>query len=67
MLRLGNLANTLFATIVAVIVQALLFGFRHSSDFSERLITVGLTRLAMGIGYVIFGRNLWPVILAIVF
>lgn len=58
------LSSTLFATIVAVIVQAIIFGFRHSNDFSERSITVGLIGLAMGIGYVVFGRNLWPLIIA---
>ena len=58
------LSSTLFATIIAVIVQALIFGFRHSNDFSERSITVGLIGLAMGIGYVVFRRNLWPLIIA---
>lgn len=53
-----------FATAVAVLVQALIFGFRHSYDISERSITVALIGLAMGIGYVAFGRNLWPPILA---
>ena len=42
----------------------MIFGFRHSYDLSERSITVGLIGLAMGIGYVAFGRNLWPLILA---
>lgn len=60
----GALSHTLLATIIAVIVQALIFGFRHSNDFSERSITVGLIGLAMGIGYVLFGRNLWPLIIA---
>lgn len=60
----GVLSNTLFATIIAVIVQAVIFGFRHSYDFSERSITVGLIGLAMGIGYVVFARNLWPLIIA---
>lgn len=54
----------LFATIFAVIAQAAIFGFRHSYDLSERSITVGLIGLAMGIGYVTFGRNLWPLIVA---
>jgi len=58
------LSNNLFTTIIAVIVQALIFGFRHSNDFSERSITVGLIGLAMGIGYVVFERNLWPLIIA---
>jgi len=57
-------SNTLFATMLAVIAQAMIFGFRHSNDFSERSITVGLIGLAMGIGYVVFGRNLWPLIFA---
>ena len=52
------LSNTLFATIFAVIAQAIIFGFRHSYDLSERSITVGLIGLAMGLGYIAFGRNL---------
>ena len=58
------LSSTLPATVLAVVLQALIFGFRHSSEFSERSITVGLIGLAMGVGYVVFGRNLWPLILA---
>ena len=58
------LSNTLFATIFAVIAQAMIFGFRHSYDFSERSITVGLIGLTMGVGYIAFGRNLWPLIVA---
>lgn len=58
------LSNGLFATVIAVIAQAAIFGFRHSYDLSERSITVGLIGLAMGIGYVVFGRNLWPLIIA---
>lgn len=57
-------SSTLFATILAVVLQAVIFGFRHSNDFSERSITVGLIGLGMGLGYVLFGRNLWPLILA---
>ena len=52
-----NYKSALFATVF-------IFGFRHSNDFSERSITVGLIGLAMGIGYVVFGRNLWPLIIA---
>lgn len=58
------LSSTVFATVVAVVLQAMIFGFRHSQDLSERSITVGLIGLAMGIGYVAFGRNLWPLIIA---
>ncbi|QOL24983.1 CPBP family intramembrane metalloprotease [Thalassotalea sp. LPB0316] len=56
------LSSTWFATIFAVLAQALIFGFRHSYDISERSITVAIIGLAMGIGYVAFGRNLWPLI-----
>lgn len=57
-------SSTVFATVLAVVLQAMIFGFRHSHDLSERSITVGLIGLAMGIGYVAFGRNLWPLIIA---
>ncbi|QKX06142.1 CPBP family intramembrane metalloprotease [Aquimarina sp. TRL1] len=52
------------ATVIAVVLQAAIFGFRHSNDFSERSITVGIIGLIMGIAYVKFGRNLWPLIIA---
>jgi hypothetical protein len=58
------LSSTFFAMVAAVILQAMIFGFRHSYDISERSITVALIGLAMGIGYVAFGRNLWPLIVA---
>ena len=51
-------------TALAVIIQAVLFGFRHSYDFSERSLTVGVIGLIMGIVYVISGRNLWALIIA---
>ncbi len=57
-------SKTNIATILAVLLQAVIFGFRHSNDISERSITVGLIGLVMGIGYVKFGRNLWPLIIA---
>jgi CAAX protease family protein len=57
-------SSTTLATVLAVVLQAMIFGFRHTYDLSERSITVGLIGLAMGIGYVAFGRNLWPLILA---
>jgi len=53
-----------FATVLAVFLQAAVFGFRHSYDLSARSITVGLIGLIMGIAYVAFGRNLWPLIAA---
>jgi len=57
-------SSTMLATILAVIIQAMIFGFRHSNDFSERSITTGLIGLIMGIAYMVFGRNLWALILA---
>lgn len=57
-------SQTTIATILAVILQALIFGFRHSYDLSDRSIRVGLIGLIMGIAYVKFGRNLWPLIIA---
>lgn len=57
-------SSTSFATLIAVLLQAAIFGFRHSYDLSERSITVGIIGLIMGIAYVKFGRNLWPLIIA---
>lgn len=57
-------SSTTAATIIAVILQALIFGFRHSYDFSARSISVAIIGLIMGIAYVKFGRNLWPLIIA---
>ena len=57
-------STTSFATVIAVLLQAIIFGFRHSNDLSERSITVGIIGLIMGIAYVKFGRNLWPLIIA---
>lgn len=57
-------SKTYFATTLAVLLQAAIFGFRHSYDLSERSITVGIIGLVMGIAYVKFGRNLWPLIIA---
>ena len=53
-----------FRTVLAVIIQACIWGFRHSYDISERSITVALIGIIMGIAYVKFGRNLWPLIVA---
>jgi uncharacterized protein len=57
-------SSTTFATIIAVVLQAAIFGFRHSYDFSARSLSTGIIGLIMGIAYVKFGRNLWPLIIA---
>lgn len=55
------------STILAVLTQAAIFGFRHSYDFSPRSITTGLIGLVFGTIYVLTGRNLWPLIIAHIF
>ena len=60
----GLFSNLKFKTSLAIIIQACIWGFRHSYDISERSISVGLIGIIMGIAYVKFGRNLWPVIIA---
>lgn len=57
-------SSTAIATVIAVVLQAAIFGFRHSYDFSARSLTAGIIGLIMGIAYVKFGRNLWPLIIA---
>lgn len=57
-------SKTSSATILAVVLQAAIFGFRHSHDLSSRSITVGLIGLIMGTAYMVLGRNLWPLIVA---
>jgi membrane protease YdiL (CAAX protease family) len=52
------------STVLAVLSQAAIFGFRHSYDFSPRSITTGLIGLVFGTVYVLTGRNLWPLIIA---
>ena len=53
-----------FSTVLAVLSQAAIFGFRHSYDFSPRSMTTGLIGLVLGTVYVLTGRNLWPLIIA---
>ena len=52
------------STVLAVLSQAAIFGFRHSYDFSPRSITTGLIGLVFGTVYVLTGRNLWPLMIA---
>ncbi|WP_452598978.1 CPBP family intramembrane glutamic endopeptidase [Pontimicrobium sp. MEBiC01747] len=60
----GLCINTKFKTIIAIVFQACIWGFRHSYDISERSISVFLIGIIMGIAYVKLDRNLWPVIIA---
>lgn len=52
------------SAVIAVLMQAAIFGFRHSYDLSERSVMTGLIGLIFGIAYVVSGRNLWPLIIA---
>jgi hypothetical protein len=45
----GLFSKTSFATVIAVLLQAAIFGFRHSYDLSSRSITVSIIGLIMGI------------------
>lgn len=63
--RFDSLFNKIpLSTVLAVLSQAAIFGFRHSYDFSPRSITTGLIGLVFGTVYVLTGRNLWPLIIA---
>ncbi len=53
-----------FSTMLAVLFQAAIFGFRHSYDLSARSVTTGLIGLVFGMVYILTGRNLWPLIVA---
>ena len=53
-----------FSAVLAVLVQAAIFGFRHSYDFSPRSVTTGIIGFVFGMVYITTGRNLWPLILA---
>ena len=53
-----------FSTVLAVLFQAAIFGFRHSYDLSPRSLTTGIIGLVFGTIYVLTGRNLWPLIIA---
>lgn len=54
-----------FSTILAVVIQASIFGFRHAPSHGiSGAITVGIIGLIFGIAYVAFGRNLWALIVA---
>lgn len=60
----GMFSNVKFKTVIAIIFQACIWGFRHSYDISERSISVALVGIVMGIAYVKLDRNLWPIIIA---
>jgi membrane protease YdiL (CAAX protease family) len=59
------LSKVPFSIVLAVIIQAAIFGFRHSSTHGiSGSVVVGIIGLVFGIVYVVSGRNLWPLIIA---
>ncbi|MBE1301381.1 MAG: CPBP family intramembrane metalloprotease [Alteromonadaceae bacterium] len=58
------LPSSVLATIVAVLIPALIFGYGHYHYQGIRgFIMTGLIGLAFGISYLLLKRNLWPIIL----
>ncbi len=54
-----------FKTVLAILAQAAIFGFRHAPSHGlAGAITVMIIGLVMGSAYMFFGRNLWPLIIA---
>ena len=52
-------------TVMAVLLQAILFGAVHAYDRGlYGLLVLGTVGAVLGTCYVVFGRNLWPIILA---
>lgn len=61
----GLFSKTSLATVLAILGQAAIFGFRHlPSHGASGAITVGIIALVMGSVYMLSGRNLWPLIIA---
>lgn len=53
-----------FATALAIVVQATLFGLGHAGFGIRGIVTAGVVGLVYGVMYAINGRNLWPLIVA---
>lgn len=53
-----------FGWILAILLQASLFGFAHSYQGMVGMIEIFLLAIVMGAGYVFCGRSLWPLIIA---
>lgn len=60
-----GLGKSLIATGLAILLPALLFGYGHMYYQGLRgLITTGMIGLTLGLLYVLYKRNLWPLIIA---
>jgi membrane protease YdiL (CAAX protease family) len=58
------LGGTRVSLALAVVLQACLFGYlHHATQGTVGAFAAGGSGLALGIGYVAFRRNLWPVVI----
>lgn len=57
-------SQTKLAWVIAVVVQAVIFGLVHAYQSPTGMFKVGLIGLVFGLSYRVVGRNLWPLILA---
>jgi membrane protease YdiL (CAAX protease family) len=56
--------GTRISVMLAIVLQACLFGYlHHATQGLAGAFSAGASGLALGIGYVAFGRNLWPVVI----
>jgi len=56
--------DTSLAWLLAILISAFVFGLFHMGKGPAAMISSGFGGLVYGLGYFIFRKNLWPVILA---
>ena len=57
-------SSQIFATLLAILIPALIFGYGHMNYQGLRgLIVTGAIGIAFGCMYLLFKKNLWPIIL----
>jgi len=60
-----GLGRSILATAVAIVLPALLFGYGHMYYQGLRgLITTGMIAITLGVLFIAYRRNLWPLIIA---
>ena len=58
------LPNSVLATVIAILIPAVIFGFGHYHYQGIRgFILTGLIGVAFGVSYLLLKKNLWPIIL----
>jgi membrane protease YdiL (CAAX protease family) len=60
----GLLGGMWAAPLIAVIAQAVLFGLAHGYQGPRGMVMAGGVGLIYGVGYLLNGRNLWPLVIA---